>query len=88
MTRNYIPADDPGKLRWLINFNQWFQGNLNQRIGHMAAVKQVTTVHHCIHLLLQGGLKCQAKIRQEIKPPAATVDTRFQRKIQTDMCVG
>ena len=27
MTRNYIPADDPGKLAWLKNFDAWLQAH-------------------------------------------------------------
>ena len=88
MTRNYIPPDDPGKLRWILHFNQWFQVNgaafgfsLDQMAdlaACAAAFREAMTAHQAAQAAARGATQTKNKARAA----ALALGRAFAQEIQ------
>ena len=88
MQRNYIPADDPGKHRWLVQFNQWFQahgaahGFAPADLAAMAARTLAFSEALTAHRAAQDQARAATQTKNAARADAITLGRAFAQELQ------
>lgn len=88
MDPNYIPADDPGKLRWILHFDQWFRANgadfgfspaqLADMAARAAAFRDTMTAHQSA----QAAARAATQTKNQARAAAIALGRTFAQEIQ------
>lgn len=91
MKTDYIPLDDRGKLRWIINFNQWLQANGAGHGFSPADIAAMAThagdfgVAMSANQTAQNAAKAATQTKNAARASAITLGRAYAQKIQSDL---